>query len=591
MKKNRATIQLLIWFRKKISGHQLILLLSILAGIISGIAAFIIKNAVHFIKEFLTGTLAGLNQNYLLAILPSIGILATIVFIHLILRRRVGHGIPMTLFAISKNKGRLQPHNMYSSIVSSALTVGFGGSAGLEGPTVATGAAWGSNLGKFFGVSYRQMILLLACSSAGAMASIFKAPVAGIVFVLEVIMIDLTMSSIIPLLLASLSGALVSFLFLGMDVLVPAEIQSDFVISEVPWFLLFGVFTGMVSVYFTRMFKKVGQLFDFVENRYSKWFIGSICLGMIIFFFPAIYGEGYEIINSALRGEFSYLFEGQLLSRFDGNFYIALTLLAILILLKVVATSITFGSGGVGGIFAPTLFMGANSGLLFALTFNQFDLFSLPLDHFALAGMGGLIAGVLHAPLTGMFLIAEITGGYALIFPLMITATISYAISKKMEKNSVYTYQLRKRGELFTHDKDQVVLSLMDVRSLIETDFSVIHENAMLGDLIEVIINSKRDLFPVLDDDKNLKGVVNLNDVRNLMFDVDMYDRVSVRELMHPPSVHVSMDEPMRQVARTFQVTRFYTLPVLENGKYKGFVSRANVFSAYRKFLQMMTEE
>lgn len=589
--KNRTPLKLLIWFRRRISSHQLILLLSIMAGVISGIAAFIIKNAVHFIKEFLTGGIIGQFHDYMYVILPSAGILLSVLFIHMILRRKVGHGIPMTLFAISKTRGRLSPHNMYSSIVSSAFTVGFGGSAGLEGPTVATSAAWGSNMGRLFGVSYRQMILLLACSSAGAMSAIFKAPVAGIVFVLEVIMIDLTMSSLIPLLLASLSGALVSFLFLGMDVLVPAEIQSAFVISEVPYFLIFGVFTGLVSVYFTKTFKKVQQLFDHIKNRYSKWIIGSVCLGVIIYFLPAIYGEGYEIINSALRGEFGYLFESSWLSGLSGNLYAALILLAILVLLKVVATAVTFGSGGVGGIFAPTLFLGANSGLLFALAFNQFDMFSLPVDHFALAGMGGLIAGVLHAPLTGIFLIAEITGGYALIFPLMITATISYAISRKIEKNSVYTYQLRRRGELFTHDKDQVVLSLMDVRSLIETDFSIIHENAKLGDLVEGIIDSKRDIFPVLDDEKNLKGIIYLNDVRNLMFDVDMYDRISVKELMHAPSAYVSIDEPMHQVARTFQITQYYNLPVLKDGKYHGFVSRSNVFSAYRNLLRTMSEE
>ncbi len=591
MKRPTRLGKILVWRRQHISDKQLIMILSVVVGLTSGFAAVLIKNAVHLIKALLTSGFVEQYHNYLYVVLPAIGILASVLFMHFILKQRVGHGIPITLAAISKSGGRIKPHNMYSSVLTSALTVGFGGSVGLEGPTVATGAAWGSNIARFFKLNYRQVLLLLACASAGAMSAIFKAPIAGIVFVLEVIMLDLTMSSLIPLLLSSLTGALVSFLFLGMDVLVPAEIQHEFIISEVPYYILLGVFTGFVSLYFTRMYKRIEQSFDHIKNRYTKWIVGSVALGLIIFFFPALYGEGYDVINSALHGNFSYLFDKSLFYGLQDNMFVVFLFFIVIILLKVIATSITFGSGGIGGIFAPTLFMGVNSGLFFAKVFNYFDIRALTENHFALAGMGGLIAGVLHAPLTGMFLIAEITGGYALIFPLMITATISYAIIRIFERYSVYTYQLGRRGELFTHDKDKVVLSIMKVRDLIETNFQTIRENSTLGDLVKVISKSQRNIVPVVDGDNNLKGIVFINDIRHIMFDQDQYDKVNVNELMYMPSPVVMPDESMEDVAQKFQNTKHYNLPVVEEGKYRGFVSRANVFSAYRRLLRSFSED
>jgi CIC family chloride channel protein len=567
------------------------MILSIVVGITSGFAAVLIKNAVHLIKSLVTSGFVEQYHNYLYVVLPAVGILIAILFMQFILRQGVGHGIPIVLASISKTEGRIKPHNMYSSIVTSALTVGFGGSVGLEGPTVATGAAWGSNIGQLFRLNYRQVLLLLACASAGAMSAIFKAPIAGIVFVLEVLMVDLTMSSLIPLLLSSLTGALTSYLFLGMNVLVPAEITEEFIISEVPFYILLGVFTGFVSVYFTRMYKTVEQTFDRLNNRYTKWIVGSVALGVIIFFFPALYGEGYESINACLKGNFGYLFEKSLFYGLRDNIFFVFIFFGLIIFLKVLATSITFGSGGVGGIFAPTLFTGVNSGLFFAKIFNYFGVDYLPASHFALAGMGGLIAGVLHAPLTGMFLIAEITGGYALIFPLMITATISFALTRVFERYSVYTYQLGRRGELFTHDKDRMVLSLLKVQNLIERNFKTVHESATLGDLVKVISKSERNIVPVIDDQENLKGIVFLNDIRHIMFDRDQYDRITVKELMYMPRTVVSPNESMEDVAQKFQNTKHYNLPVLENGKYLGFVSRANVFSAYRRLLRSFSEE
>ncbi len=591
MKRPTQLGRILIWRKRHISDRQFLYILAVLVGFTSGVAAVIIKNAVHLIKELITSGFVNQYQNYLYFVLPAVGIFGSLLFMKKVLKKQVGHGIPLTLAAISKNEGKIQPHNMFSSIVTSALTVGFGGSVGLEGPTVATGAAWGSNIGRFFRLNYRQVLLMLACASAGAMSAIFKAPIAGIVFVLEVLMIDLTMSSLIPLLLASLTGALTSYLFLGMDVLYPAEIQKSFIINQVPFYILLGVFTGLVSVYFTRMYKKVEEVFDVFKNMYTRWLIGSAALGLLIFLFPALYGEGYESINASLHGNFDYLFSQSLFYGLKDNVIFVFLFFIVIILLKVIATSITFGSGGIGGIFAPTLFMGVNSGLFFAKLMNYIGIGDLPENHFALAGMGGLIAGVLHAPLTGMFLIAEITGGYALFFPLMITATISYAIIRIFERYSVYTYQLGRRGELFTHDKDKVVLSIMKVRSLIETNFKTIHDDATLGELVNVIAKSERNIVPVVDNDMNLKGIIFINDIRHIMFDREQYDKVFVSELMYMPSPIVQPDESMEEVAQKFQTTKHYNLPVLDNGRYLGFVSRANVFSAYRRLLRSFSEE
>ncbi len=372
------------------------------------------------------------------------------IFTKYIEKTPVGHGIPTTLYAISKENGKVKRHNMFSSIITSAITVGFGGSVGLEGPTVATGAAWGSNIGRFFHLNYRQMLLLLACAGAGAMSAIFKAPIAAIVFILEVIMLDLTLSSLLPLLFASVTAAIVSYLFLGMDVLYPVEIIEKFNINQMPYYILLGIIAGLVSVYFTRVYKFIQEWFDNKKNSFHKWIIGASVLGLLIFFFPSLYGEGYEAINGCLHGSNEHLFNNSLFYSLQDNMFWVFTIFLLLILFKAIATSVTFGAGGVGGIFAPTLFIGANTGLLFAQVFSYFGIKELPYSNFALIGMGGLIAGVLHAPLTAIFLIAEITGGYGLIMPLMIGASISFATTRLFEKYSVYTYLLAKRRIIYT---------------------------------------------------------------------------------------------------------------------------------------------
>ena len=580
----------LTWRIKYISNRQFIHILAIITGLAVGFGAVTIKNSVHLIQSLLTSGFSKEYYNYLYFIYPLIGIFIAVIFSNYILRQKVGHGIPGVLYAISKTNGIIKRHNIFSSIVTSSLTVGFGGSVGLEGPTVATGAAIGSNIGRLFHLNRKQIILLLGCASAGAMAAIFKAPIAAIVFALEVIMLDLTLASMIPLLLASVSAALTSYFFLGQDVVYDFEIIEKFRFQDIHFYIILGLLTGLVSVYFTRVYMFTGRMFDKLKTWPAKLLTGGIILGILIFFFPSLYGEGYEEINSALAGNFDYLFDSTLYYEYRDSFIAAILIFIFIILLKVVATSVTFGSGGIGGIFAPSLFLGANTGLLFAKIANDFEA-DISESNFALVGMAGLISGVIHAPLTAIFLIAEITGGYELFMPLMIVSTISYATLQLFEKNSVYTIQLAKRGELMTHDKDKTILSLMKIETLIESNFKPISIDGTLKDLVKEISISTRNVFPVIDEDNTFQGMVILDDVRHMMFQPEIYDSTNIRNLMFVPSIIVYRDDSMEEVARKFQESGKYVLPVTDDGVYIGFVSRANVFSKYRRLLKEISED
>ena len=475
-------------------------------------------------------------------------------------------------------------------MISSALTVGFGGSVGLEGPTVATGAAIGSNIGRLFRLNFKQVILLLGCACAGAMAAIFKAPIAAIVFALEVIMLDLTLASLVPLLIASLTAAATSYLFLGQNVLYAFQVDDPFVMGEIPYYIVLGIVAGLMSVYFTKMYMFVTGLFGKLRSRWIRLMIGGLSLGILIFFIPSLYGEGYEPINSCLNGEYGYLFDSAFYDNYRDSVIAALVVLFFILVFKVVATSITFGSGGIGGIFAPSLFIGTNLGLFVAKILNLIG-FDISESNFALVGMAGMIAGIIHAPLTAIFLIAEITGGYQLFFPLMIVATISYATTRLFTPNSVYTIQLAKRGELLTHDKDRNVLILMKIDKLIEKDFHTIHPDASLGDLVKIIMKASRNIFPVVDEEGNFYGLVKMDDIRDIMFNPEMYETTKVRDLMFMPRFTVSRTESMEGVAKKFQVSGRYNITVLDEGKYVGFVSRAKVFSAYREMLRDISHE
>ena len=590
MKFKRVLLKLYKWRIKYITDRQFIMVLSAVVGLLAGIGAVTIKNLVHLIKTGLDSQLIHTGSFYYYLGLPLLGLMLVAVFVKYILRKKVDHGIPTVLYSISKRNGKILPHNIFSSVIASAITVGFGGSVGLEGPTLATGAAMGSNLARLFGLNYRQVVLMLGCASAGAMAAIFKAPIAAVVFALEVIMINLTMTTIIPLLISSVTGAVTSYLFLGQNTLYSFSNIESYNLSELPYFLLLGIFTGLASLYFIKMYIKVAGIFEKIKKWQIRLFLGGIALGALIFLFPSLYGEGYESTNSALNGNIEYLFENSIFSGQDQQIFWVLGLLLLVIVFKVIATSVTFGAGGIGGVFAPSLFIGASSGLFFGKLMNYFGA-NLNEQNFSLVAMGGLISGVIHAPLTGIFLIAEITGGYSLLLPLMITATISYATIRLFQSTSVYTYQLARRGELFTHHHDKTALSLMEVRSLIETKFSKVKPDDTLGDLVKVISKSERNIFPVLDAENQFLGLVWVNDIRDIVFKPELYDSTYVRDLMFMPSPTVSPEDSMEVVASKFQHSSHYNLPVLDQGKYLGFVSRANVFSKYRKLIQDLSED
>jgi len=576
--------------RKYLNDRQYMMGLAVVIGFLSGLAAVIIKNAVHFIQGVLTSGFDEKYNNILYIFYPVLGIIITVLFIKFILRQYVGDGVPSVLYAISKTKGILKKHNMFSSVISSSLTVGFGGSVGLEGPTVATGAAIGSNIAKALHLTYKQTVTLLAVASAGAMSAIFKSPIAAIIFAVEVIMIDLTVASLIPLLLASVTAALTSYFFLGMNVLYPFEIEQLFRMKDIWLYVILGIFTGLISFYFTRVYLFFQNLFSGISAWYWKLAFGGLLLGLLIFLFPSLYGEGYTATNSCLNGNTITLFENSLFYGFKDNITAVFVLMIVVMLLKVVAASLTFGAGGIGGIFAPTLFTGAHAGLLFALVFNHFGFYHISETNFALVGMAGLIAGVIHAPLTAVFLIAEITDGYGLFMPLMITAVISYMTIRIFTANSVYTIQLAKRGELMTHHQDKNVLSMIDIKRLIETNFKVVSYEATLRDLVNVIEGSQRNIFPVVDQEGQFRGHVILDNVRHVMFKPENYDNIMVKDLMNVPVYRISPQDTVEAVAQKFQASGKYNMPVLEQGKYLGYISKANLFGEYRTKLKEVSE-
>lgn len=590
MKRYKILKRILIWRLRHVNDRQFLMIVSAVIGILVALGAVIIKTSVQMIQSLLTGNFTQDYSNYLYLTYPMIGIFITVIFIKLAIRKHIGHGIPSVLFAISKTNGHIKRHNIFSSIVSSTLTVGFGGSVGLEGPTVATGAAIGSNLGRLLHLNYKQIMLLLGVACAAAMAAIFKSPIAAIVFATEVIMIDLTMASAVLLLISSSTAVLTSYVFLGQGALYPFEVTESFQLKEIHFYILLGVLAGFVSTYFTKTYIFIESLFSSISTWQKRLFSGGIILGILIFFFPALYGEGYGAVNSALQGDISSLYNNSIFYVFKDNMMVIFILFILIILLKAIATSVTFGAGGIGGIFAPTLFIGAFTGLFYAKLINYFDFGQLLDSNFALVGMGGLIAGVLHGPLTAIFLIAEITGGYELFVPLMITATISYATVKIFVPNSVYTYQLARRGELVTHHKDRAVLSMMKVTKLIERNFKTIGPDETLGDLIKLISESPRNIFPVIGKENQFVGLIRLDDIRQIIFKPELYN-TPIHQLMVSPQVIIDPDESMETIAKKFQDSGKYNIAVIKDGIYLGFVSRAKVFSKYRSLLKYFSDD
>ena len=574
-----------------ISPSNFIMILSGFIGLIVGVAAVIIKNAVHYTQYFVEKIVSTFELNFLYFLLPIIGIGLTVFFIKYVIKRNVGHGIPSVLYALSKTNGKMDSSNMFSSVITSAFTVGFGGSVGLEGPTVATGAAFGSNIGIALRLDYKQLIILLGAATAAAMAAIFKAPIAAVVFAMEVIMIDLTVASVVPLLIASATAALTSMFFLGVGTIYPVHIVESYKMAELPYYILLGIFAGLLAVYFTRVYMFITESFEAMGGIWKRLLIGGSLLGLIIFFFPSIYGEGFEGINSALAGKTDHVFNNTFYEYFDGDFLYISGFILLILLFKVIATSLTFGAGGVGGIFAPSLFLGSNLGLLFAMIINNFKFATLSTSHFALAGMAGLIAANLHAPLTAIFLIGDLTGGYQMFIPLMIVSIIAYTTVKIFQPNSVYTIQLAKRGELRTHNPDKNILSMMTINKVIERNFYTVNANQTLGQLVTVIAKSQRNVFPVVDFENNFIGIIAMDNVREIMFNRDLYDTTLVSDLMYCNLEVINVDDKMSDIANKFHKSSHYNIPVVNNGKYVGFVSRANVFSTYRKMLKYFSED
>jgi len=592
MKKGHS-ISIRMWgVVRHIRHRQLMIALSLIIGLLSGGAAVLLKNLTHFVELRSKSMLLGDEAAEPAFLLPLVGIMLTMLFVKYLLKQDIGHGISKILFSISKRKGHLKPHNMWSSMVASSLTVGLGGSVGLEAPIVLTGSAIGSNIGRLLRLNYKSVVLLVGCGAAGAIAGIFKAPIAALIFSFEVLMLDLTTWSIVPLLLSSVTGAIVAYFLLGEQVVFSFTISEPFVINNLPFYVLLGIFTGLVSLYFTRMNNLVEQSMGRIRNGLVRTLVGGLMVSVLIFLMPHLFGEGYISLRTLLSGHASQLFDGTLFEGIIGNnasFIIVFFL--VLIIFKVIAMAITTGSGGVGGIFAPALFVGGISGATLAEAVNTFTSADISENNFTLVGMAGVMAGVMHAPLTAIFLIAEITGGYTLFIPLIVTATISYVTILAFEKQSIYTLRLSQRGELMTHHKDKTVLSMLSVEKVLEDDFKKVKADGNLGGLVKVISKSKRNIFPVVNEEKELVGVIYLDDIRDIIFNTELYEKVQIEELMQPPTAVIDLEEKMEQVVEIFEETGAWNLPVTENGKYRGFISRSKIFSPYRKLLKEFSDD
>ena len=571
--------------------RRFVLIISLVIGIVSGLAAVFLKNLVHHATDFIMHGFDFTEGNYFYLVLPLTGIGLTILFTLYVVKDDISHGVARILYAISKKNGKIEKHNMYSSMVGSTLTIGFGGSMGLEAPIVLTGSAFGSYLGRRFHLNRKTINILVGAGATGALAGIFKAPIAAVVFSLEVLMLDLTMVTLIPLLISSATAATIAFFFMGSKVMFSFELINPFYLRHLHWYIFLGIFTGLISVYFTRTTLFIESGMSRIKHKWQKWLLGGTLLGIMIYVFPALYGEGYQFIYDLVNQRATGLINETLFGNINDIWYFIFLLLVIM-LVKVVAMALTGGSGGIGGIFAPSLFVGSVSGVLFSKTINQLWPAALvPEKNMALVGMAGVMAGVMQAPLTGIFLIAESTGGYELFTPLMFTAVISYLTMRMFESRSIYTKRLAERGELMTHDKDRNVLQMMRVRELIETNFRKVNVNGTMRDFIKEVSKSERNVFPVVDDEDNFYGVIFINDIRYMIFDTEKWDTTKVKELMFMPDTVVDPDESMESVAAKFQSTDNYNLPVIKDGKYLGFVSRAKVFSTYRKLLREFSDE
>ena len=579
---------------KRISEHNLLLIMSFVVGVLSGLAAVILKKLVEWIQEGLSETIKKRMGAAFYIVIPGIGMLLAMLFCRFVIKDGIGHGVTKVLQAVSKNESRIRPHNMWSSVAASSVTIGFGGSVGAEAPIVYTGAAIGSNFARYMGMSYRNMTILLGCGAAAAVAGIFKAPLAGVLFVLEILLFNISMTSMMPLLISTVSATVISYIFLGQDTPFQCTL-TPFDLRNIPFYIILGLFCGGCSIYFIRttlwLEDKIGRM----KNPYLKWVLCAMGLGILIFLFPPLYGEGYGSLGALLNGtELSLDGQTPLAFMTDSVWAVPVFFLLILIL-KVFSMTLTNAGGGVGGTFGPTLFIGAIAGFVVARSFNLVlsgTSLTVPEQNFVLVGMAGLMAGVMQAPMTAIFLIAEISGGYDLFLPLILTATIAFGTTRVVEKFSIYTKRIAQKGELLTHDSDQAVLTLMKVSDVIEKDFSTVEIDAPFESLVKVVAESNRNIFPVLDSRNRFQGYVSLADIRKYMFRPELQKTTFVYNYMKSAEEYVYEDDKMDVVMKKFEITDAWNLPVVKQDRtYIGFVSKSKIFSVYRSELKMVSQD
>lgn len=586
----RQWMRLVMWRERNFSENNFVMFLALVVGILCGFAAQLLKFLIHLISNFLTSHIQTTTANYVYLIYPMVGILLVTIFVRYVARDTVSHGVTRVLYAISRRKSRLKKRSMYSSLIASSVTIGFGGSVGAEGPIVFTGAAIGSNIGQAFRMSPKILMLLVGCGAAAGIAGIFRAPIAGMLFTLEVLMIDLTGTTVMPLLISSITGATVAYVLEGYDVEFFFSQSEPFLTRKIPWAILLGVVCGFVSLYFTKMMMLMEGMFSRIKNKGIKITVGGLIMAGLIFLFPPLYGEGYSTINNLLEGNASSVLDGTFLYVDRDSVWVIGGFIAAVVLTKGFATSATNGAGGVGGTFAPSLFVGALLGFLFAFIANQFGV-EISTKNFALLGMAGLMSGVMHAPLMAIFLTAEMTGGYNLFLPLLIVSALSYMTIRTFLPYSIYTMRLAMQGDLLTHHKDKTVLTLLKTDSVIERDFKSVRPDMNLKEVVDIIATSNRNLFPVIDDKGMLQGVVLLDDIRNIMFRPDLYKKMHVSRFMSMPPARIEISDPMEKVMETFDRTNAWNLPVVDHGRYIGFVSKSKIFNSYRRVLKHYCDE
>jgi CIC family chloride channel protein len=574
------------WIHEKTNEKQFLIFSSILVGISAGIAAVILKLFVSFIREYLVeGYFFKFDFKYVYLGLPVFGIGITVLIIKYFFKGHINKGNSSILFSIAKKSSYLPFHQMYSHVLTSALTVGFGGSAGLESPIVSTGSAIGSNFAKTYKLGYKERTLLLAAGAAGGIAGAFNAPIAGVLFALEVILVDISISAFIPLLIAAASGALLSKIILNESSLLFFKLQEPFDYHNTPFYVLLGLLAGLVSLYYVNFFDKVESRFSRINSSFKKWIIGGICLATLYAFFPSLFGEGYDSIKALAELNASQLFKDGLLQSFISDKWVLLLFITATMLLKAFATAVTLGSGGNGGNFAPSLFVGAYLGFIFSFFLSLIGFTDIPVSNFTIVAMAGILSGVFHAPLTGIFLIAEITGGYDLIIPLMIVSAISYIIVKYFHPESLDVRKLKEKGAIVSENKDTSILSKIDTLSLIETDFTPIHFKATLRDIVETIKHCKRNTFPVVKKNNKLLGMIYLDNIREEMFNAELYDKVTAKEVMRKPSTVIDVNEDIFAIMKKFEESGQWNLPVVEEGIYIGFLSKSTILDKYRSQL------